>query len=154
MADAAPVLVWIADVTTECIWFNKPYLEFTGRTMSEEVGDGWRENIHADDLARCVAIYTGSFERREPFSMDYRLRRRDGHYRWMVGQGQPLFEGPGDSFSGFIGSCIDITDRKRAEESLREADRRKDEFLATLAHELRNPLAPIRQAVRIARSPR
>ncbi len=95
MADAAPVLVWIADVTTEAIWFNKPYLEFTGRSMSQEVGNGWLESIHGDDLSRCVAIYTGSFERREPFAMDYRLRRRDGEYRWMVDQRTTVIRRPG-----------------------------------------------------------
>jgi PAS domain S-box-containing protein len=153
MADAAPVLLWITDVTKAASWFNRPWLEFTGRTMEQEIGSGYIDGVHPEDRERCLAIYSGSFDRRESFSMDYRLRRRDLVYRWVINQGIPLFEGPGGVFSGYIGSCIDITDRKRAEVALREADRRKDEFLATLAHELRNPLAPIRQAVRIARSP-
>jgi PAS domain S-box-containing protein len=153
MADAAPVLIWIADTSKACIWFNRSWLEFTGRTMDQELGSGWMQGVHPADVERYLATYTASFDGREAFSMDYRLRRRDGEHRWIVNQGVPLFEGPGGAFSGYIGSCIDITDRKRAEDSLREADRRKDEFLATLAHELRNPLAPIRQAVRIARSP-
>jgi PAS domain S-box-containing protein len=153
MADAAPVLIWISDTSKACIWFNRSWLEFAGRAMDQELGSGWLQGVHPADLERYLATYSASFDGRQAFSMDYRLRRRDGEYRWMVAQGVPLFEGPGGAFSGYIGSCIDITDRKRAEDSLREADRRKDEFLATLAHELRNPLAPIRQAVRIARSP-
>jgi PAS domain S-box-containing protein len=277
MADAAPVLVWIADTTKACIWFNRPWLEFTGRSMQQETGYGWAEGVHPEDLGRCVSIYNQNFDNRQPFSMEYRLRRHDGEYRWVLDNGIPLYEGPGGAFSGYIASCIDITDRKRAEEDLRrlaavaeqssdfigiatlegrglflnpagrrmtgvpaeadiadyiiadffapedrafvdtvvvpalfiedgrwegelrfrhlatgnlipvlykafvvrddqgaavsvatitrditgqkraeeallQADRRKDEFLATLAHELRNPLAPIRQAVRIARS--
>jgi PAS domain S-box-containing protein len=153
MADAAPVLVWISDTSRDCIWFNRSWLEFTGRTMDDELGTGWAQGVHPDDVENCLSTYSRSFDARQPFTMDYRLRRRDGEFRWMVDQGIPLFEGPGGAFSGYIATCIDITDRKRAEDSLREADRRKDEFLATLAHELRNPLAPIRQAVRVARSP-
>jgi PAS domain S-box-containing protein len=153
MADAAPVLIWISDTSKACIWFNRSWLEFTGRAMDQELGSGWLQGMHPADLERYLSTYTASFDGKQAFSMDYRLRRRDSEFRWMVAQGVPLFEGPGGAFSGYIGSCIDITDRKRAEDSLREADRRKDEFLATLAHELRNPLAPIRQAVRIARSP-
>jgi PAS domain S-box-containing protein len=153
MADAAPVLVWIADTSRAYIWFNRSSLEFTGRTLEQATGKGWMQSVHPDDAEHCFATFATNFDRRQAFSMDYRLRRRDGEYRWMVDHGVPLFEGPGGAFSGYIGSCIDITDRKRAEDSLREADRRKDEFLATLAHELRNPLAPIRQAVRVARSP-
>lgn len=150
MADAAPVLIWISGTDKLCTWFNKQWLEFVGRTMDQELGNGWAENVHPQDFDRCLQIYTTSFDAREPFSMEYRLKRRDGEYRWILDNGVPRYSK--GEFSGYIGSCMDITDRRRAEASLREADRRKDEFLAILSHELRNPLAPIRLAVAMLRS--
>lgn len=114
-ADHAPVLIWISDHTKACTWFNKPWLEFVGRRMEQEVGTGWTENVHPDDLARCVAIYTDSFDARRNFGMEYRLRRHDGAWRWVLDHGIPHYEADG-SFAGYIGSCIDIHDLKRAEE--------------------------------------
>ncbi len=279
VADMAPVLIWQADPDNRGIWFNKPWLDFTGRRMEEELGFGWLEGIHQEDRERAAFTCQGHLARRDAFEMEFRMRRHDGEYRWILDRGAPLFEPETAIFLGYIGSCIDITDRRRAEEAmresearfrsifeqandfiftadleqrltscnpavaaalgytaeeivgrsisefiapeqfartsgmlakklreggmtryevevmardgrvmtweinsrltfgksgqptglhaigrdvtetrkateaLREADRRKDEFLATLAHELRNPLAPIRQAVAIARSP-
>jgi PAS domain S-box-containing protein len=123
MADSAPVLVWLADTTKHCTWFNRAWLEFTGRTIDEEYGYGWASGVHPDDLMRCGETYNSAFDRREPFQMDYRLRRYDGEYRWVVDQGIPL-TGPAGTFTGYIGSCIDITDRKRVE--------RRDAFLVQL----------------------
>lgn len=147
-ADNAPVLIWLAGTDKLCYWFNKPWLEFTGRSMNQEFGDGWVEGIHPDDVDRCMAIYHSSFDARRPFKIDYRLRHRSGQYRWVIDNGIPLFD-VDHVFTGFIGSCVDIQDRIAAEEELRENDRRKDEFLAMLAHELRNPLSAIGNAVTV-----
>ena len=110
MADSAPVLIWLADTTKQCTFFNRTWLEFTGRTQEQEYGYGWAEGVHPDDLKRCLETYERAFDRREAFEMDYRLLRHDGEWRWILDHGVPL-----DSngiFSGYIGSCIDITDRK------------------------------------------
>jgi two-component system CheB/CheR fusion protein len=107
---ASPALVWLADTTKGCIWFNDPWLAFTGRTMEQELGNGWAEGVHPDDLDRCLTIYTGSFEQMKPFSMEYRLRRYDGVYRLILDEGRPRFR-PDGSFVGYIGVCLDITDK-------------------------------------------
>jgi PAS domain S-box-containing protein len=145
MADAAPVLIWVSGTDRLFTWLNKPWLEFVGRPMEKELGNGWTENVHSEDLDGCLATYTRSFEAREPFSMVYRLRRHDGVYRWLLDNGIPRY-GSGGEFAGYIGSCVDITEQQRTEEALMEADRRKNQFLAILSHELRNPLAPIGMA--------
>jgi PAS domain S-box-containing protein len=150
-ADFAPVLIWIAGTDGRCQWFNRPWLEFVGREMGHEIGEGWRDNVHPDDLSGLADVYSAAFDARRPFSWEYRLRRHDGTYRWVVDHGLPL-SGPGGEFTGFIGSCFDITDRRHAEDELRTADRRKDEFLAMLAHELRNPLSAISNAVQLAKT--
>ncbi len=115
MADHAPILIWISDTTKACTWFNKPWLDFVGRHMNQEIGDGWTENVHPDDHARCLAIYADSFDTRREFTMEYRLRRHDGVWRWILDHGIPRYETDG-SFAGYIGSCTDIDDRKRSEE--------------------------------------
>jgi PAS domain S-box-containing protein len=150
MADAAPVLIWLSDRTGGCAWFNRSWLEFTGRSFLEEQGDGWTRGVHPDDLERGVAAYLEAFSRHEPFMVEYRLRRYDGEYRWLLNTGRPLYD-PRGAFIGYIGSGLDITERRDAAELLQEADRRKDEFLATLGHELRNPLSPIRNGLQILR---
>jgi PAS domain S-box-containing protein len=148
VADAAPVLIWVSGTDQLRHWFNQPWLAFTGRSMAREVGNGWAEGVHPDDLDRCLQTYAAAFDARTPFSMEYRLRRQDGEFRWLIDNGVPRFKSGGE-FDGYIGSCIDVTEYKNAEAGLREADRRKDEFLATLAHELRNPLAPIRSGLQV-----
>jgi PAS domain S-box-containing protein len=149
VADAAPVLIWMSGIDKRYTWLNKRWVDFTGRSTDEELGFGWADSVHPEDRARCLEIYHSSFERRERFSCEYRLKRRDGEYRWMLDHGEPLHDANG-GFKGYIGSCIDNHDYKRAEQSLLEADRRKDEFLAMLAHELRNPLAAIVNANTVA----
>ncbi|TCF96394.1 hypothetical protein BZM26_37950 [Paraburkholderia strydomiana] len=120
MADSAPVMIWMSDPAGLCTFFNKPWLDFTGRTLEQEIGNGWSEGVHPDDFDRCLEIYVTSFEARHDFRMEYRLRRRDGGYRWIVDTGMPRVGADG-AFLGYIGSCIDITDRRQVEEKFRSA---------------------------------
>ena len=121
MADTAPVLIWRSGVDKACDFFNQPWLQFRGRAMEQELGDGWAEGVHREDLERYLATYTKAFDERRPFRIEYRLRRADGEYRWVLGSGIPRFAADG-AFAGYIGSCIDITDRQRAEAELRESE--------------------------------
>ena len=123
MADTAPVLVWRSDTANLCDFVNRPWLEFTGRTMEQELGSGWSEGIWPEDLDRCLSTCFSAFEARQPFQMEYRLRRADGEYRWVLDTGVPRY-GPDGSFLGYIGSCLDITDRKESEDALRESQQR------------------------------
>jgi PAS domain S-box-containing protein len=118
VANAAPVMIWKAGPDKLCKYFNQPWLEFTGRPLDAELGNGWAESVHPDDLRECLETYNNSFDRRVPFRMEYRLRRHDGEYRWVEDTGVPIVGSDG-SFAGYIGSCVDITDRKRGEEALR-----------------------------------
>ena len=115
MADSAPVLIWVADPDKLCTFFNKTWLEFTGRAMEQEVGNGWTEGIHPDDVDRCMLTYFEAFDARRRFRMEYRLRRGDGEYRWILDDGVPRFTSVG-IFAGYIGSCVDITEKRSAEE--------------------------------------
>src|SRR2546430_10452998 len=115
MADTAPVLIWMTGTDGLCNYFNKPWLEFTGRSMEQEVGTGWIEGVHPDDVQGCFDGFLPAFHARKPFRMKYRLRRVDGEYRWVIESGIPRYTGAGE-FAGYIGSNIDITDLKRAEE--------------------------------------
>ncbi len=120
VADAAPVLIWISDVTKKCIWFNKPWLEFTGRSMQLDMGVGWVDGVHPEDIDDCVAVYNGAFDRRERYRTEYRRRRRDGEWRVLDATGVPRFAG--GAFLGFIGSCIDVTDQRAATRALSESE--------------------------------
>ena len=113
LVEAAPVMIWRAGLDAKCNYFNETWLAFTGRSQEQEVGDGWTEGVHPDDLDRCVACYLDHFHRRRQFEMEYRLRRHDGVYRWIFDRGVP-FEVHGE-FAGFIGSCVDVQERKEAE---------------------------------------
>jgi PAS domain S-box-containing protein len=114
MADTAPVLIWMAGVDTLCTYFNRPWLEFTGRSLEAEIGTGWAEGVHSDDVQQCWNTYLPAFEARKEFRIEFRLRSHSGEYRWMLGSGVPRYS-PDGTFSGYIGSCMDITDRKAAE---------------------------------------
>src|SRR5437764_13902357 len=118
VADAAPVLIWMSGPDKLCTFFNKGWLDFTGRKLEQELGNGWIEGVHADDFAHCLDSYKNSFDAHQPFTMEYRLRRSDGEYRWVLDSGTPRFA-PNGAFLGYIGSCIDITERKRGEEKFR-----------------------------------
>ena len=115
LLESAPALVWRAGTDAKCDWFNTPWLKFTGRSMEQELGDGWVEGVHPEDLDRCVKHYLGCFHRRESFEMEYRLRHHSGEYRWIVDFGVPIQNLEGE-FAGYIGYCYDITERKRAED--------------------------------------
>ena len=121
MADAAPVMIWLSGTDGLCTWFNQRWLRFVGRTMEQEIGDGWAENVHPQDLERCVKTYTTAFDARESFHMEYRLRRHDGEWRWVLDHGIPRTD-PDGRFAGFIGSCLDITERKAVEAEIEAKD--------------------------------
>lgn len=118
MADGAPVLIWMSDVDKLGTYFNRQWLDFTGRAVEDELGSGWLDDIHPDERTRCFEDYSAAFDRREPFSMEYRLRRQDGEYRWVICKGDPNWLADG-TFVGYIGSCLDITPRKETEERTR-----------------------------------
>ena len=118
MADTAPVLIWMAGTDALYCWFNRPWLSFTGRTLEEESGNGWTDGVHPDDYPRCLTTYLSSFEARRSFQMEYRLRRHDGAYRWLLDNGVPRFT-PDGAFAGYIGSCVDVTEMREAAEQQR-----------------------------------
>ena len=114
VADIAPVLIWMSDADKQCIYVNKTWLAFTGRTLDAELGDGWHDCIHPEDRATWLDTLTAAFERREPFKVEYRLARHDHEYRWVLDTGVPQLFADG-SLAGYIGSCADITDLKHAQ---------------------------------------
>lgn len=170
--DAAPVMIWVSGTDKQCVWFNQPWLQFTGRDLQHELGNGWSEGVHPEDLDRCLQTYVRHFDERKEFRMDYRLRRHDGLYRWIDDKGIPRYAQDG-SFLGYIGSCTDVHQYREAQAELRRRlleiarlTRRANaaeiqnirrsaelahvnrfnvagELTATIAHELNQPLAAI-----------
>lgn len=135
MAENAPVMIWVSDIARKRQYFNKAWLRFTGKTLEEERGHGWEAGIHPDDRERSIRIFNTAFEKRDSYKKEYRLRRKDGEYRWILSQGAPFFKD--GKFEGYIGSCIDINYRV-------EQEQQKDEFLDVVSHELKTPLTTIR----------
>ena len=143
LANTAPVLIWMSGPDKLCHYFNQPWLEFTGRRMEEEIGDGWVIGVHSDDRQMCLDTYASNFDRREKFKMEYRLRRYDGKYRWVLDVGTPRFNSDA-SFAGYVGCCIDISDQKQAQGALIEISGRlihaQEEERTRIARELHDDI--------------
>jgi PAS domain S-box-containing protein len=137
-------MIWMAGIDRLCTYLNQPWLEFTGRPLEAELGNGWVDGVHDEDVKRCLETYTQAFDQRQPFSMEYRVRRNDGEYRWIFDIGVPRFSRD-NSFAGYIGSCLDITDRKLAEEALASVGSRlieaHEEERTWIARELHDDIA-------------
>jgi PAS domain S-box-containing protein len=118
-ADNAPILLWMSGTDKLCTYFNKAWLDFTGRTLEQELGDGWSEGVHPEDLDRCYSSYAQAFDARQEFKLEYRLRRHDDEYRWVLDCGVPRYS-PDTSFCGYIGSCVDISDLKLSQQEMEE----------------------------------
>jgi PAS domain S-box-containing protein len=158
MIDSSPAMLWTTDAAGQCTYLSQRWYDFTGRTPEQDLGMGWLENLHPDDLPRARDTVSEASASGSPFSVDYRLRRHDGEYRWAVDAGMPRVDEAGEP-AGFVGTVIDIHDRillqedqRRLAGELTEKNRLQSEFLFTLAHELRNPLAPIRAGLEVLRT--
>jgi PAS domain S-box-containing protein len=156
LVENAPVMVWRSGLDASCDYFNETWLAFTGRTLAQEMGNGWAEGVHPDDLDRCLAHYLDHFGRREAFEMEYRLRRHDGEYRWIFDRGVPFTDAAG-KFAGFIGSCVDVDERRRTQDARQQRDEEQlalarefeERILAIVSHDIRNPLGTIQLAAQV-----
>jgi PAS domain S-box-containing protein len=136
LADNAPVMIWRTDPSRACDFLNKPWLDFTGRSLEQELGYGWAEGVHPDDLDRCLGNYTAAFDARREFSMQYRLRRHDGAYRWLLHNGRPYAEV--GRFAGYFGCCTDVTEMRTALDERRRGLEERETLLAELQHRVKN----------------
>jgi PAS domain S-box-containing protein len=137
MADAAPVMIWMSGTDMRCDWFNAGWLRFTGRLLGDESGEGWIGGVHPEDREHLLATYRAAFERKEGFSLEYRLRRHDGAYRWVLDRGEPRYEGEGE-FAGYIGSCVEVHEHRAREAELALLLRDKEVLLKEVHHRVKN----------------
>ena len=147
LADNSPMLIWVTNPDKQVTFFNLTWFRFTGRTKEQELGHGWLDGVHPDDREPCREIWYTASDARVPVELEYRLRRHDGQYRWVLDKGTPRFGGNGE-YLGYIGSVLDIHERKAAEEYNRALGHMQrlaiiGELTAAVAHELRQPLAAI-----------
>ena len=149
IADMIPALIWMSDRNGDCVFVNKTWLDYTGRTLDCELGRGFADNIHPDDWQATIETEKQVFDRQEVFSVDYRLRGADLEYRWFLDTAAPRYSPEGE-YLGYIGILVDVTERRRleselmlAKEGAETANRTKTQFLANMSHELRTPLNAI-----------
>jgi two-component system CheB/CheR fusion protein len=150
LVENSPVMIWRSGTDALCDYFNDTWLAFTGRTLEQEMGNGWAEGVHPDDLQPCVDRYLDCFHKHQGFEMEYRLRRHDGVYRWIFDRGAPFF-GEDGAFHGFIGSCVDVDERRRVEaerdhhhqKKLESAQQFEKWVVEIVSHDIRDPLGVV-----------
>jgi PAS domain S-box-containing protein len=151
LSDTSPLMIWLSGPDKGYTFVNKGWIAFTGRTVEEEMGTGWMSNVHPDDLESCVTAYTASFDARRDFQTEYRKRRSDGEYRWVLGSGVPRFGQDGE-FAGYVGTCTDITELKRGRDE--DLERQKLEHVGLLAggiaHDFNNLLGGVLSQAELA----
>jgi PAS domain S-box-containing protein len=144
VADTAPMLIWMSGEDMLCTFFSKTWLDFTGRSLQQELGNGWTAGVHQEDVERCHSAYSLAFDAQKEFELEYRLRRHDGVYRWVVDRGVPRFS-PDGTFCGYIGSCIDVTERRLSEQRMKELSGRlihaQEQERARISRELHDDLS-------------
>ena len=149
MADNAPVMIWVADLSRQRNFFNRTWLEFTGKQLEAETGDGWKSNVHEEDRDRCIKTYNSHFDERKPYVLDYRLLRADGKFRWIQETGKPDLSAEG-KFSGFIGSCIEIHDKRIMHEELEQLVKKRTLDLEEINKELYRSNSELKQFAYVA----
>lgn len=149
MADNAPVMIWVADKSKQRNFFNRTWLEFTGKKLEEEIGDAWKNDVHEEDHDRCIKTYNSYFDKQKPYVLDYRLLRSDGKYRWIQETGKPQFSTEGN-FTGFIGSCTEIHDKRIIHEELEQLVKKRTLDLEEINKELYRSNSELKQFAYVA----
>ena len=148
LADSGPALIWASGMDKKCTYFNQPWLKFTGRTLEQELGDGWTKGVHPDDFDRCVKTYVDAFDKRRPFDMEYRLRNAAGEYRWIRDMGTPNYSGSGE-FRGYIGHCFDVTADKHVQNEIRKLNEDLERKVSERTTELRQNITQLEELNRV-----